>query len=355
MNKLTQKRHRSFASDNNAGIHPAVIAAIDAANSGDTVAYGDDAWTSAFNDCLIDFFGEGTHGFLVANGTAANVLGLQSVIRPYHSILATDCSHIGEDECQAPESRLGCQIIKVPHAMGKLPTEDFERSLDPYLAHQGDPHHGQVKVLSLTQSTEFGTVYSVSELQALTDWAHKNNLIVHMDGARLSNAAASLGVTLKAITRDIGVDILSLGGTKNGLMGAEAVVFFNPELAKDFAFIRKNGMQLISKHRFVAAQFLAFFQDNLWQRNAAHANHMAQLLAAKIEAATGIKPVFPVEANGVFLALPRPIIQRLQEEYFFYVFDECRNIIRLMTHFATQEDDLQNLVDALAGLLSMVH
>ncbi len=355
MPQFIQKRHRSFASDNNAGIHPAVMAAIESANTDDAVAYGDDSWTRAFNDCLTEHFGEGTQGFLVANGTAANVLGLQSVIRPYHSVLATDCSHIGEDECQAPEARLGCQIIKVPHAMGKLPTEDFERSLDPYLAHQGDPHHGQVKVLSLTQSTEFGTVYSVPELQALSVWAHNNNLIVHMDGARLSNAAATLGVTLKAITRDIGVDILSLGGTKNGLMGAEAVVFFNPELAKDFAFIRKNGMQLISKHRFVAAQFLAFFQDNLWQRNASHANQMARLLASKIEATTGIKPVFPVEANGVFLAVPRPIIQRLQEDYFFYVFDERRSIIRLMTHFATQETDLQGLVDALASSLSMVH
>ena len=306
---------RSFASDNNASVHPEVLEAIRRVNDGPAAAYGDDPHTEAAVGKVREQFGADVEVFFVFNGTAANVLSLQALTRPFHAVLCPESSHIYTDECGAPEKFTGCKLIPLVASDGKLTVETVARAYHGI----GDQHHVQPRVVSITQSTEMGTVYTPAEVEALARFAHERQMFLHMDGARISNAAAAQKLTLRQATRDLGVDVLSFGGTKNGLMGAEAVVFFRPELAVDFLFLRKQGMQLASKMRYASAQMSALLSGELWRRNAEHANRMARLLEEEIRKIPRIKIAFPVQANGVFAQIPREAIQKIQERYFFYV------------------------------------
>jgi threonine aldolase len=337
---------RDFASDNNAGVHPEVMAAIATANSGHVRAYGDDAVTEAAVAKLREHFGERTEAFFVFGGTGANVLGLKAITEPHHAILCANSAHIYRDECGAPERFTGCKLNPVEAPNGKIEIE----SLKPWLADKGSEHHNQPRVLSITQSTELGTVYRPEEIAKLSEFCRQHELYLHVDGARLANAAASLGVGLRAITTDVGVDVVTLGGTKNGILGGEAVLFLNGLRAKDFKWLRKQAMQLPSKMRFVAAQFLALFTNELWLRNASHSNAMAKRLAAGLIAAK-VRVAFPVESNGVFAYLRSDTIEELQRQAYFYVWDETETLepdgtllTRLMTSFDTTEEDVDTFV-----------
>ena len=272
------KPSRSFASDNNASVHPEVLAAIQNANAGHVVGYGDDRYTESAVGKFRETFGDDVEVFFVFNGTAANVLSLQALTKPYHAVLCPELSHIYTDECGAPERFTGCKLVPLSAPMGKLTVEIVEHAYHGI----GDQHHVQPKVISITQSTEMGTVYTPGEIQSLAKFAHEREMFLHMDGARISNAVAAQRMTLRQATRDLGVDVLSFGGTKNGLMGVEAVVFFRPDLAREFLFTRKQGMQLASKMRFMSVQMEALLTNDLWRRNAEHANRMAKLLEAEI-------------------------------------------------------------------------
>jgi threonine aldolase len=328
---------RSFASDNNAVVHPEVLEAIQRANVGHVVGYGDDRYTESAVAKFREHFGADVQVFFAFNGTAANVLSLQALTRSYHAVLCPELSHIYTDECGAPEKFTGCKLIPLPAPDGKLTVETAAKAYHGI----GDQHHVQPRVISITQSTEMGTVYKPEEIEALARFAHERKMFLHMDGARISNAAAAQALTLRQATRDLGVDVLSFGGTKNGLMGVEAVVFFRPELAQDFLFVRKQGMQLASKMRFMAAQMEALLSDNLWKRNAEHANSMARLLEQEIKTIPRISIVYPVEANGVFAQIPRAAIAKIQERYFFYVWSEEEAVVRWMCSFDTTEEDVR--------------
>ncbi len=328
---------RSFASDNNAVVHPEVLEAIRRANEGHVVGYGDDLYTESAVAKFREQFGADVQVFFVFNGTAANVLSLQALTRPYHAVLCPELSHIYTDECGAPEKFTGCKLIPLPAPGGKLTVETAAQAYHGI----GDQHHVQPRVISITQSTEMGTVYKTGEIEGLARFAHERKMFLHMDGARISNAAAAQRLTLRQATRDLGVDVLSFGGTKNGLMGVEAVVFFRPELAQNFLFVRKQGMQLASKMRFMAAQMEALLTNDLWKRNAEHANRMARLLEQEAAKIPGVKIVYPVEANGVFAQIPRAAIARIQERYFFYVWSEEESVVRWMCSFDTTEEDVR--------------
>ncbi|MFZ0477646.1 MAG: low specificity L-threonine aldolase [Terriglobales bacterium] len=331
------KAIRSFASDNNAGVHPEALAAIGRTNEGHTVGYGDDRYTEAAIGKFREHFGSDVAVFFVFNGTAANVLSLQALARPYQAVLCPELSHIYTDECGAPEKLTGCKLIPLPAPDGRLTVEAAAQAYHGI----GDQHHVQPKVISITQSTEMGTVYKTGEIEALARFAHERKMFLHMDGARIANAVAAQGLTLRQATRDLGVDVLSFGGTKNGLMGVEAVAFFRPELAQDFLFLRKQGMQLASKMRFMAAQMEALLTDDLWKRNAEHANSMARLLEQQIRGIAGVRIVYPVEANGVFAQIPHAAIEKIQERYFFYVWSEEESVVRWMCSFDTTEEDVR--------------
>lgn len=327
---------RSFASDNNAAVHPEVLEAIRRANEGHVVGYGDDPYTESAAAKFREQFGADVHVFFVFNGTAANVLSLKALTRPYHAVLCPKLSHIYTDECGAPEEFTGCKLIPLPAPNGKLTVETAAQAYHGI----GDQHHVQPRVISITQSTEMGTVYKPAEIESLARFAHGRKMFLHMDGARISNAAAAQGLTLRQATRDLGVDVLSFGGTKNGLMGVEAVVFFHSELAQDFLYVRKQGMQLASKMRYMAAQMEALLTNDLWKRNAEHANRMARLLEQEIKRIPRIRIVYPVEANGVFAKIPQAAIAKIQERYFFYVWSEEEAVVRWMCSFDITEEDV---------------
>src|SRR6266851_6572981 len=339
---------RSFASDNNAGIHPDVLKAISAVNQGHVVGYGDDAYTQSAVKKFREHFGEDINVYFVFNGTAANVLSLKALTESYHAVICSEAAHIYTDECGAPEKFTGCKLIPIATRDGKLTVESVEHAYHGI----GDQHHVQPRVISITQSTEVGTVYRPEEIQALARFAHDREMFLHMDGARISNAAASLGQTLRQATRDLGVDALSFGGTKNGLMGGEAVVFFNKNLAEskagqDFLYLRKQGMQLASKMRFIAAQMEALLTNDLWLTNAQHSNRMAKLLEREVSQIAQVKIVYKVEANGVFAEIPKHAIRKLQERYFFYVWNEEQSVVRWMCSFDTIEQDVKDFAKFL--------
>jgi threonine aldolase len=343
---------RSFASDNNAGVHPAILQAISAVNHGHAVGYGDDPHTQAALARFHEHFGDDAEVFIVFNGTAANCLGLKALTHTYDAVVCSEGAHIYVDECGAPEKFTGCKLIPLPAPQGKLTVESVSRVCHGI----GDQHHVQPRVISITQATEVGTVYSPEEVKALARFAHEHEMFLHMDGARIANAALSLGLTLRQATRDVGVDALSFGGTKNGALGAEAVVFFDQKLsfdrhpARDFRFLRKQGMQLASKMRFVSAQLDALLSNDLWQQNAAHANAMARLLEKELNKIPQIKIIHKVEANGVFAKIPKTAIARIMERYFFYVWNEEDSVVRWMCSFDTTEQDVQEF----AGFIKQV-
>jgi threonine aldolase len=338
---------KGFASDNNSGVHPSVISAMMNANHGHVKGYGDDPYTIKAEEILKDTFGADTKVFFVFNGTGANVLGLSSVTRSYHSIICAETAHIEEDECGAPEKFTGCKLLPVKPENGKLTPEAVEHHLKGF----DFEHHSQPRVISISQVTEMGTVYQPKEIRALADLAHKNNMLLHMDGARIANAAVSLNMGFKAFTKDCGVDILSFGGTKNGMMMGEAVLFFNPELAEETKFLRKQCMQLYSKMRFVGAQFVAYFEDDLWKETATHSNNMARFMKEEIEKIPEIRITHPVEANGIFAIIPKEIIEPLQEHFFFYVWNEKESEVRWMTTFDTTETEIKEFVMLIKTLL----
>ena len=340
-----QRARRSFASDNNAGVHPEIVDAIRAVNEGHVVAYGDDDVTARVVKLFKKHFGKDVEVFFVFGGTGANTLGLKAITKPYNAVVCAETAHINVDECGAPEKFTGCKLISLPTSDGKLRVEQLE----PLVHVFGNEHHVQPRVVSISQATEMGTVYTKQELKAIAKFVHGNNMLLHVDGARLANAAASLDASLKSITADCGVDVLSFGGTKNGMIYGEAVVFFDPKLAQDFRFIRKQGMQLPSKMRFISAQFEALLSGDLWRRSATHANRMARLLASELEKVPGgkISLTQPVEANGVFATLPKQFIPQLQKRYFFYVWNEAISEVRLMCSFDTTEEDIHDFVEVV--------
>src|ERR1700688_830615 len=290
LNCLLMKPSRSFASDNNATVHPEVLEAIRRANHAHVVGYGDDPHTESAVGKFREQFGSEVAVFFVFNGTAANVLSLQTLTRPFHAVLCPELSHIYTDECGAPEKFTGCKLLPLPAPVGKLTMETVAHAYHGI----GDQHHVQPRVISITQSTEMGTVYTPAAVEQLAKFAHQRNMFLHMDGARISNAVAAQRLTLKQATRDLGVDVLSFGGTKNGLMGVEAVVFFRPELSQYFLFVRKQGMQLASKMRYMSAQMEALLANDLWRRNAEHANRMAQMLERSVREIPEVRIMYPV-------------------------------------------------------------
>ena len=340
---------RSFASDNNAGVHPEILKAIALVNQGHVVGYGADPYTAIMVNTFREHFGEDAEVFVVFNGTGANTLSLQAMTKSYQAVICAASAHIYTDECGAPEKFTGCKLIPITTSDGKLTVEMVRHAYHGI----GDEHHVQPKVISITQATEMGTVYRPEEIRALASFAHERDLHLHMDGARLANAAAALGQTLRQATRDLGVDVLSFGGTKNGIMGGEAVVFFRPELAQDFLYLRKQSMQLASKMRFISAQLGALLTNDLWLTNAQHSNQMAKLLEKELRQIPGVKIFYHVEANGVFVKIPRESIPIIEERYFFYVWQEEESVVRWMCSFDTTEEDVQNFAqfvrEALGG------
>lgn len=334
---------REFASDNTAPVHPAVFEAMAAANSGPATAYGADPWSERAREWFRSQFGPETSATLVWNGTGANVVSLRALTRPWHGVICTSQAHIQVDECGAPELIGGCKLIDVPTPDAKL-TPELIRAAAIGIDNE---HHVQPTVVSLTQVTEYGTVYRREELAAICDTAHALGMRVHMDGARIANAAASLGLSLRDITRDVGVDILSFGATKNGGMGAEAVVVFDPALAAEMKFLRKQSTQLASKMRYLAAQFLALGENDLWLANARHANAMAQRLAKGVKEIRGVQITQAVEGSAVFAVLPRAITEQLQRSFHFYVWDEATDEVRWMTSWASSEADVDEFIAAI--------
>ena len=339
---------KGFASDNNSGIHPLFLEAIGHANVGHATGYGDDIYTNRATELFKQEFGNDTEVFFVLTGTGANILSLQSVSRSFHSILCAETAHIQVDECGAPEKFTGSKVIPIATSNGKITVEQIMEHLHGF----GFEHHAQPGVISITQSTELGTVYSIDEIKAIADLAHRHHMFLHMDGARISNAAIALNADFRAFTRDAGVDVLSFGGTKNGLMLGEAVLFFNPELSRYTKYYRKQAAQLYSKMRFVSAQFIPYLSQRIWKTNAEHSNRMAKLLEAEVSKVPGVKITQRVESNGVFAIIPKAVIPKLQKDYFFYVWNENVGEVRWMTSFDTGEDEIIDFASKLKNYLT---
>ena len=338
---------RGFGSDNHSGISPEVIEAIQQANSEHALAYGEDELTVELEQLFKQYFGENASVFPVFNGTGANVLCLDAMLRSHEAVICAETAHINVDECGAPQRITGARLLTVATPDGKLTPELIKQHLHGI----GFQHHSQPRVVSVAQSTELGTLYTLDELKSLSDFVHANNMLLHIDGARLANAAVALGCTFREMTTDIGADAISFGGTKNGLMMGESVVLLNPVLEEDFLYRRKQAMQLCSKMRFVSAQFKAYLETGLWKRNAQHSNAMAQLLYKAVKDIPGVEIVYPVQVNAVFARLPRKVWTKLQEHYFFYDWDEAKDEVRWMCSFDTQESDILKFSDCLKGIL----
>lgn len=339
---------RGFASDNYAGIHPEALAAMAAANGGHQVSYGDDVYTARLQEVFQRHFGPDAQAFPVFNGTGANVVGLSAMTGRWSAVVTAETAHINVDECGAPEKVAGIKLLTVPTPDGRLTPELVDRQAWGW----GDEHRAQPHVVSLTQSTELGTLYEPGQIRALADHAHERGMLVHMDGSRIANAAAALEVPMREFTTDAGVDVLSFGGTKNGLMLGEAVVVLNPELAPSIKYLRKSAMQLASKMRFVSAQLLALMEGDLWLRSARHANAMAARLAAAVQGLPGLEVTRPVQANAVFAILPKDVTERLQKHFRFYTWDFSTGEVRWMTAFDTTEEDVDAFAAAIAADLT---
>ena len=346
---------RGFASDNYSGVHPEVLDAIAAANGGHQIAYGEDQYTERLQAVFAGHFGEGVEVFPVFNGTGANVTGLQSMLPRWGAVVSASTAHINSDEGGAPERVGGMKLLTVSTPDGKLTPELIDREAWGW----GDEHRAQPLVASITQTTELGTAYTAEEIRAIADHVHERGMRLHLDGARLSNAAASLGLPLRAFTRDAGVDVLSFGGTKNGALGAEAIVVLNPEASEGLKYLRKLNMQLASKMRFVSAQLVALLEGDLWIGSASHANAMARRLRDALDAgiASGDLPGLgftqETQSNGVFATLPAGVADRLRDRGFkFYDWDASRNEVRWMCSFDTSEADIDDFV---AGIREELH
>lgn len=339
---------RGFGSDNHSGVHPNVLKAIADVNVEHAMAYGEDEYSDEVVGIFKQYFGSQAEVYFAFNGTGANVLCLDSMLRSHNAVVCAETAHIHVDECGAPQRITGAKLLTVKTPDGKLTPELVKTQLHGF----GFQHHSQPKVISIAQPTELGTLYTPDEIKALADLAHSYNMYLHIDGARFANAAVALGCTFRQMTTDLGVDALSFGGTKNGLMIGEAVVLLNPKLNEEFLYRRKQAMQLCSKMRFIAAQFKAYFEGELWKENAAHSNAMAQMLYNEIKDLKGVEVVYPVEVNGVFVRLKREVWTELQKKYFFYDWDEDDNVVRFMCSFDTTKDDIFSFVSTLKTLLN---
>lgn len=351
---LHDPQSRGFASDNYAGAHPEVMEALLQANGGHQPSYGADVYTGRLSELLDDHFGTGVQGFGVFNGTGANVVGLQAMLPRWGSVIAADSAHINTDEAGAPERVAGIKLLTVATPDGKLRPDD----LDQYPVVPSDVHHPLPAVVSITESTEYGTIYTPDEIGALADRAHAWGLTVHVDGARIANAAASLGVPLRALSTDVGVDVLSLGGTKNGVLFGELVLVINPDAVSGIAYLRKLNMQLASKMRFLSAQFVALLDDDLWLRSAAHANAMAARLRTgvqdRLDAGTisGITFGQPTQANTILATLPDGVADRLRQKFAFYDWNPAAREVRWVCSFDTSESDVDQFLTAIEYELS---
>ncbi|MDD2292925.1 MAG: low specificity L-threonine aldolase [Bacteroidales bacterium] len=339
---------RSFASDNNSGVHTAVIEAIIEANKDHAVGYGDDPWTAAAEAKMKEIFGPDVAPFFVFNGTGANSVALQSITRPFNAILCAQTAHIFVDECGAPAKMSGATLIPIPTKDGKLTPE----LIKPHLVNFGVCHHAQPKAVYISQVSELGTVYTIEEVKAIADLLHSHDMYLHMDGARLANACVSLNCSMKAATVDAGVDILSFGGTKNGMMMGEAVVSFRKEITDNLKFYRKQSAQLASKQRYLAAQFLPYLSNNLWWDNASHANLMARKLQHILQKYPQVTFTQKMESNQLFFTAPKVALDALMKEYFFYYWNENIAEARLVTSWDTTEDDLKAIEQSLDKLLA---
>jgi threonine aldolase len=334
---------QSFASDNNSGMHPEVLRALSEANNGHVFSYGADPYTAKLKELIHSIFGEDTAMFPVYNGTGANVLALRAVCRSYEAVFCSNCAHIYEDECGAPEFVLGSKLIPLPHTAGKLSLDDCAH----FLEWRSDEHRVQPKVISITQATEFGTCYSPEEIREISAFCKSKGMYLHMDGARIANAAAGQNLGLREATRDLGIDLLSFGATKNGLLAGELFLCFRSELTEQIPYFRKQHMQLHSKMRFLSAQFIPYLEKNLWRENALHANRMAALLREKTEGLPGIGFPYPTQANGVFMTMPKSVSDSLQKEFPFYIFDPGINLARFMCSWDTTETSVHSLAEAV--------
>jgi threonine aldolase len=340
---------KSFGSDNHAGVHPSVLRALAAANDGDAIAYGDDRWTARAAAQLAELFGARGGVFFVFNGTAANVLGLSLMLRPFEAVICAESAHLNADECGATERIIGSKLLTVPTPDGKLTPE----LVAGRLLGRRDEHRVQPAAVAITQTTELGTCYTLPELRRLSEFCHGHDMRLYIDGARLANAAAFLGCSLAALAA--GADALSFGATKNGAFGAEAVIVMNAALGPLAPFQRKQQMQLASKMRYIAAQYSALLEDELWLRNARHANAMARRLADGVAGIPGVGLWQPVEANAVFAVLEPGLIEPLLREWSFHVWDDSAHVVRWMTAFDTSEDDVDQFITAVraaAGALA---
>ncbi|MEO3932921.1 low specificity L-threonine aldolase [Micrococcaceae bacterium Sec7.4] len=334
---------RGFASDNYSGVHPEVLAALAAANEGHQVSYGEDDYTARLQQLMEEHFGEGIECFPVFNGTGANVLSLQSLLPRWGAVICASTAHINMDENGAPERIGGIKLLQVPTEDGKLTPELIDKEAWGW----GDEHRAQPLAVSITQTTELGTCYTPDEVRAIAEHVHSKGMKLHMDGARLANAAAHLNVPLRAFTRDAGVDILSFGGTKNGLLFGEVVIALNPAAAQGLIYLRKMNMQLASKMRFMSAQFIALLEGDLWLRSASHANAMATRLRAGVESIPGVELSQKTESNGVFAILPAGVADRLRRSFRFYDWNEAAREVRWMCSFDTTEDDVDTFIAAI--------
>lgn len=338
---------KSFASDNYSGIHPAILQSIQLANSHHEISYGDDYYTEKADHIFEQLFGK-VKVLYAFNGTGANIISLKCCTLAFQAIICAETAHINADECGAPTQNIGSSLITIKTPNGKLTPE----LIQPFLSRIGNVHNTQPKTISISQSTELGTVYTIAELKSLCNFAHQHGLYVHLDGARISNAVATLGVSLKEATLDCGVDIMSFGGTKNGMMIGEAVLIFNEELIANAPYYQKQTAQLFSKNRFIAAQFIALLTKDLWKEMATHANKMAQLLASEVIKIEGVTITQSVDANGVFVIIPRHMIKPLQQKYRFYVWNEETAELRWMCSFDTTEDEVFDFVNTLKQLVN---
>lgn len=334
---------RSFASDNNSGVHPLVMEAVVNANNNHAVGYGGDPWTEAATSKIKEVFGSDATPFFVFNGTGANSVSLQAVTRSFNSILCAETAHINVDECGAPARMTGCALVTIATPDGKL-TPEFIR---PHLHNFGVCHHSQPKAAYISQVSELGTIYTVEEVKAIAALLHSHNMYLHMDGARLANACAYLGCSMKELTVDAGVDILSFGGTKNGMMMGEAVVSFRPEITENLPYYRKQSAQLASKLRYLSAQFIPYLENDLWLQNAVKANNSALKLAEALRQYPQIQFTQKVESNQLFFTIPEASLKKLQEHYFFYMWNEANNEARLVTSWDTTDEDINGLIEVL--------
>jgi threonine aldolase len=340
-----------FGSDNHSGAHPEILGAIAAANDGHAPSYGADEWTARAEARFRDHFGPAASAFLLLTGTGANVAAIDAVTKPFEAVICTESAHVWVDECGAVERLTGTRLLPRPTGDGKLTPADVLA----FEARRGDVHAVQPRLVSITQSSECGTVYTVEETRALADAAHGVGMLLHVDGARLANAAAALDVSLRALSTDAGVDVVSFGGTKNGLLLGEAVVFCNPELGGEFGYTRKQLAQLLSKQRYLGAQFDALLEGDLWLRNARHANAMAARLVAAVRPLPGLEIVHPVEANVVFARLPGPALERLLAALppeTFYVWDQALGEVRWMCSWSTTAEEVDAFAAAVGAALA---